>query len=269
MAAATPSAASVVDLKSLTKAREQSSVQEIIPGVLFLGPLSVAQNRAALKALGVRAVVCVMKAAECPFKNDGVEYLHVPVRLGLPLETSGLLCAVLISVVVSVAQVADDQSQMTTWFEPINAFISKHRAAKSPVLVHCSSGISRSATATLGYLMDAEHMTLLAAWQLVLAKRIILPNDQLFQNLCALEQTLFHKRQPTAIAAPSSTATTLSTSDSKAVAVKYVASMAVNSYRAMSLLATVFTAGQYTYEQVLQAIVKAGGDVETALSALF
>lgn len=73
------------------------------------------------------------------------------------------------------------------------------KALPRNVLVHCSSGISRSVTAVSCYLMLEHHMPLLEALMLISSKRpVALPNDTLFRGLCSMECKIFKINKPTA-----------------------------------------------------------------------
>lgn len=53
------------------------------------------------------------------------------------------------------------------------------------VLVHCSSGVSRSGTVVLAYLVARQGLVLKDAWELVSSKRrVVLPNN-LFHRVSA------------------------------------------------------------------------------------
>ena len=50
------------------------------------------------------------------------------------------------------------------------------------VLVHCSSGVSRSGTVVLYFVMKHRAVSLAEAWRIVsAARRVLLPNDLFFK----------------------------------------------------------------------------------------
>lgn len=55
--------------------------------------------------------------------------------------------------------------------EAANSFIAAARARGGAVLVHCYAGQSRSAALVIAYLMQAEGLGLMDAWQLTRAGR--------------------------------------------------------------------------------------------------
>uniref|UniRef100_A0A7S0Q8H9 protein-tyrosine-phosphatase n=1 Tax=Coccolithus braarudii TaxID=221442 RepID=A0A7S0Q8H9_9EUKA len=71
-------------------------------------------------------------------------------------------------------------------FDASYAAIEKARAAGEAVFVHCSRGVSRSASLVIAYLMKREKMSAEEARDLVLSRRaIVLPNDGFWR--CLLE----------------------------------------------------------------------------------
>ena len=57
------------------------------------------------------------------------------------------------------------------------------------VLVHCQSGISRSATVVIAYVMKKHQIPLIQAYSLVIEKRpVINPNDGFFRALQDFEE---------------------------------------------------------------------------------
>eukprot|EP01053_Blabericola_migrator_P011785 Blabericola_migrator_1__11784@NODE_714_length_6758_cov_108_342251_g492_i1_p1_GENE_NODE_714_length_6758_cov_108_342251_g492_i1NODE_714_length_6758_cov_108_342251_g492_i1_p1_ORF_typecomplete_len465_score51_49DSPc/PF00782_20/3e32CDKN3/PF05706_12/0_00016Init_tRNA_PT/PF04179_12/0_0012Y_phosphatase2/PF03162_13/0_0013PTPlike_phytase/PF14566_6/0_0023DUF442/PF04273_13/0_16Y_phosphatase/PF00102_27/0_14_NODE_714_length_6758_cov_108_342251_g492_i139705364 len=69
-------------------------------------------------------------------------------------------------------------------------FISKH-LEEGGVLVHCRSGVSRSATIVIGFLMKTMRLSLNDSFMLVLSRRsIVCPNIGFMKQLCNLEEAL-------------------------------------------------------------------------------
>jgi len=63
-------------------------------------------------------------------------------------------------------------------------------AGGGAVLVHCSSGVSRSGTVVLAYLIARCGLLLKDAWELVSARRrVVLPNNLFHRVGAAVEQS--------------------------------------------------------------------------------
>ena len=82
-------------------------------------------------------------------------------------------------------------SRIDVHFDRVADTIQATRSAGGKVLVHCESGVSRSATLCIAFLMKHEKMTLIEAHKLVRSKRrIIRPNPGFWKQLTAYEQKL-------------------------------------------------------------------------------
>lgn len=77
-------------------------------------------------------------------------------------------------------------------FEVATRFIHEEMAKPNGrVLVHCAAGVSRSATICIAYLMRYQHLTLAAAYAVVLEARCIIdPNPGFMEQLREWENTL-------------------------------------------------------------------------------
>jgi len=132
------------------------TTQEIIPG-LYFGPLFVAESKTVLSELKITHIVTVMH--EVPTKVDTIKYLH---------------CDIL-----------DRQASILPYFEQIIDFVSEALKNEGRVFIHCSSGISRSGTATIAVVMSRLGINLLESYKLVSTKRpVVCPNDFFFPELC-------------------------------------------------------------------------------------
>lgn len=75
------------------------------------------------------------------------------------------------------------------YFEGAVEFISNHLEQEQRVLVHCRSGVSRSATIVLAYMVSARRYTLHDAFFLTKSNRsIITPNLGFMDRLCEWEE---------------------------------------------------------------------------------
>lgn len=134
------------------------SCQEISED-LYLGPISAAENPELLKKLNIRAIVTVMESHLASPISE-INYFHISVK-------------------------DDNRSRMPKFYESLDDFIEQQEGA---VLLHCSSGISRSSAVLIEYLMKKEKISLLEAFKKVSdARPVILPNDTFFSDLLKVE----------------------------------------------------------------------------------
>ena len=137
---------------------------------LFLGPLQVASNPAYLALLGVDSCVSLLA--------DPTEFERVATDR---------------KVLFQVEDSVDAEHNMSSNLAPAIERIASEIVAGWTVLVHCQSGISRSATAAIGYLMSEvghDGRLLMEAYAHVRAQRpCVNPNDGFFRALQQHEMT--------------------------------------------------------------------------------
>lgn len=75
---------------------------------------------------------------------------------------------------------------MTPYFSPASCFIDDALGSGGKVYVHCVSGVSRSATIVIAFLILKRNMQLMDAIKTVREKREILPNDGFLKQLMTL-----------------------------------------------------------------------------------
>ena len=129
---------------------------------LYLGSVTAAQDPDHLSTLSVRHLVTVMWAP--PPQQEGVERHHVRIRD------------------------ANDE-HMSPFFDEASATIEGWLGAGKNTMIHCSSGVSRSATIALGYLISKGHSLVDAFCAVHAARPVICPGTTFFGNLRQLEQT--------------------------------------------------------------------------------
>ncbi len=136
----------------------------VIPG-LYLSGITVARDIAKLKELGITRVVCCclwtefQKSEEVP----GISYYRIDVE-DMSREPIGM------------------------FFEEACEFISESLENRENVLVHCRSGVSRSSTVVLAFLVISMGMRLVDAFFLLRSKRgIITPNIGFMDQLIKAE----------------------------------------------------------------------------------
>ncbi|KAG5262782.1 hypothetical protein AALO_G00278860 [Alosa alosa] len=150
-------------------------IDEVWPN-LYIGNVSIAQNKTALQNLGITHV---LNAAHSKRGSIGDQryYGNNFVYCGIPAEDS-------------------THFDLDEYFRPAADFI--HKALKTPdakVLVHCIMGLSRSSTLVLAYLMLYHHLPLRRALQKVVKKRAIYPNRNFLALLLDLDLQLNRKKK--------------------------------------------------------------------------
>lgn len=141
---------------------------EILEGFLFLGNMWHAQSKQVIQHLGITHVVNASLDVENVFERDGVSYLSVQIK-------------------------DRPDADISAFFDTTFAFIeSAKRTYHGRVLVHCTQGISRSATLVIMYLMRANNWSLVTAVNFAMASRgVVYPNEGFFRSLMAEEFRLY------------------------------------------------------------------------------
>ncbi|XP_060951400.1 dual specificity phosphatase 29-like [Limanda limanda] len=147
-------------------------VDEVWPN-LFIGDMSVANDRYSLWKLGITHVVNAAHGrmycqGSHDFYGSSVDYYGVP---------------------------ADDSPSfdLSRYFFPSADYIQEAlNTTGARVFVHCAVGVSRSASLVLAYLMIYHHYTLLEAIAKVKERRWIFPNTGFLKQLLALDVERFY-----------------------------------------------------------------------------
>ncbi|CAL8257262.1 unnamed protein product [Lota lota] len=158
---------------------ELSPVDEVWPN-LYIGNVAIAQNRGALRKLGITHVLNAAHSKQGSIGDQGY-YGSSCVYWGVPAEDS-------------------NHFDLSQHFTPAADFI--HKALKSKdgkVFVHCIMGISRSATLVLAFLMLRRRLSLTDAVNHVIQRRAIYPNRNFLSLLLHLDQQLASKRNMCAL----------------------------------------------------------------------
>lgn len=155
---------------------QNESYSEIYPS-LYLGDSTIARSPKKLTELGVTHVVncaCgtgfnMVDTSAKNFQTSGIQFYGIP---------------------------AKDiwKFQLTPYFDETANFIESALVSNGKVYVHCVSGVSRSATVVLAFLMLKQGMWLLEAVQTVRKRRTILPNDGFLRQLVDLDKRLIENR---------------------------------------------------------------------------
>ncbi|KAJ8014149.1 hypothetical protein DPEC_G00037250 [Dallia pectoralis] len=154
---------------------ELTPLDEVWPN-LYIGNIAIAQNRAALKKLGITHVLNAAHSKQGSI-GDQDYYRNTCVYWGIPAEDSS-------------------HFDLGQYFKPAADFIKKALHTKDgKVLVHCIMGVSRSATLVLAFLMQHCRLPLRAALQHVTQLRPIYPNRHFLFLLLFLDTQLAQKRR--------------------------------------------------------------------------
>ena len=141
---------------------------EVISG-LWIGDAVAAVDPEFFKKYNIKAVVNVTQDVEMPFKNLGVEYLHLNIDDSLKEK---------------------DINKMIFYLPMAVEFIKKERDKGKNVLVHCFAGLQRSACVVVAYLSIHHKMTIKEAVILLLKRRSIVFHNG--SNINFLESLMFY-----------------------------------------------------------------------------
>ncbi|GMF19264.1 unnamed protein product [Phytophthora lilii] len=141
---------------------------EILEGFLFLGNMWHAQSKQVVSHLGITHVVNASLDVGNTFESDGVKYLNVTIK-------------------------DRPEADISSYFDSAYRFIeSAKRTQHGRVLVHCTQGISRSATLVIMYLMRANSWSLVTAVNFAMASRgVVYPNQGFVKSLMVEEFRLY------------------------------------------------------------------------------
>ncbi|OWZ09045.1 Dual specificity phosphatase [Phytophthora megakarya] len=141
---------------------------EILEGFLFLGNMWHASSKQVVAHLGITHVVNASLDVGNTFENDGVKYFNVTIK-------------------------DRPEADIGQFFDAAYRFIeSAKRTQHGRVLVHCTQGISRSATIVIMYLMRANNWSLVTAVNFAMASRgVVYPNQGFVKTLMVEEFRLY------------------------------------------------------------------------------
>ncbi|KAG7401150.1 Serine/threonine/tyrosine-interacting-like protein 1 [Phytophthora boehmeriae] len=141
---------------------------EILEGFLFLGNMWHAQSKQVMSHLGITHVVNASLDVGNIYESDGVKYLNVTIK-------------------------DRPEADISAYFDSAYRFIeAAKRAQHGRVLVHCTQGISRSATLVIMYLMRSNNWSLVTAVNFAMASRgVVYPNQGFVKSLMLEEFRLY------------------------------------------------------------------------------
>lgn len=142
-------------------------MSQIIEGKVWLGSCVHARNATWLKDNGIQQVISIRSPSSSPSDVDmdafvSISISHVSYRLMCDMEISSLFPE-----------------------------IAKRIEQGGRTFIHCTNGISRSATIVIAYLMSHHQFTMEQAIQHVRNQRTIFPSDVCLLQLCEYEKSLF------------------------------------------------------------------------------
>ncbi|XP_063428262.1 dual specificity protein phosphatase 10-like [Mytilus trossulus] len=144
---------------------ETATASEILP-FLYLGNERDASNLQRLRELNISHILNITSNIPKYFENQGIKYKR------LPASDSGC-------------------QNLRQYFDEAIQFIDEARADGGKILVHCQAGVSRSATATIAYILKHSKMNVMEAYRHVKNKRVIIaPNFNFMGQLMEFEQCL-------------------------------------------------------------------------------
>ncbi|KAK0154326.1 Dual specificity protein phosphatase 26 [Merluccius polli] len=141
---------------------------------LYIGDQDIASDRRELAKLGITHI---LNCAQSKWRS-GAEYYA-----GMNITYQGI-------------EAHDSPSfDMSVNFYPSAEFIHKALCSGGKVLVHCTVGVSRSATLVLAYLMIRHNLTLVDAIRTVKDHRGVTPNRGFLRQLSGLDGILRESRK--------------------------------------------------------------------------
>ncbi len=145
---------------------ESYQMSEVLPG-LYLGNARDAKDINLLQQNEIKSIINISTTIPCYHENENLfDYRQLPCNDSI-------------------------QENILQYFENTFDYIQKKLSANENVLVHCQSGISRSPSFVIGYLMKYHSKTFDQAYLLVREKRkIINPNLNFLTQLTRYEQMM-------------------------------------------------------------------------------
>ncbi|KAK3083125.1 hypothetical protein FSP39_014656 [Pinctada imbricata] len=150
----------------------KDNFNEVFPN-LFLGDYKISKDKDELKKVGITHLV------NCA---QGTKYNQIDTDENYFADSG--ICFHGIQAMDSFG------FKMTPFFDNAAEFIHNALQSEGKVYVHCQSGVSRSATIVLAFLMLKRRMRLLDAIKMIREKRPAQPNGGFLKQLSELDATL-------------------------------------------------------------------------------
>ena len=142
---------------------------EICQGTLYMGNMWQALSRDVMRDMKITHIVNASLDCDNAHVASGVQYMNVRVK-------------------------DKKNSDITPYFPLFYAFMcdALQKNPDARILVHCTQGVSRSATLVLSYLMKSKRWTLVQSVNCLLSKRgVVYPNRGFVAQLMRFEHTLY------------------------------------------------------------------------------
>ncbi|XP_021373972.1 dual specificity protein phosphatase 3-like isoform X4 [Mizuhopecten yessoensis] len=150
----------------------RENYNEVYPGII-IGDKVCSKDKGQLKALGVTHVVNCCQGIKLNQVDSDAAYFR---DAGIDFH--------------GIKALDHSSYNMTPHFSAAAKFIEKALKSNGKIYVHCSMGISRSATVVLAFLLLKQNLGLMEAVKTIRAKREVFPNEGFIRQLCILESTL-------------------------------------------------------------------------------
>ncbi|KAI9206122.1 tyrosine phosphatase-like protein-like protein [Polychytrium aggregatum] len=148
-------------------------IQEIVPG-LFLGPYSCSKNLQDLQSKGITHMVMIRDTTE--------QHIMKPLFPNL--------------FQYHIVEASDSPMQnLIPYFPKTNEYIRSVLAHGGRVFVYCNSGISRSPTFVVAYMMESFKMAFQVAINYVQSKRFCMNPNETFKLQLREYEPIFHARE--------------------------------------------------------------------------
>ena len=149
----------------------QPTVSEIEPGLL-LGDSNSSYDIPTLEKYNIQAILSLSDVVSLMWNRE-INRKIVPQErhLFIPCLDS------------STQDLLQHMAQMSDFIEDQRAITTSPQSTSSTVLVHCTAGVSRSATAVIAYLMRKNHEELEVVLARIKEKRKVKPNANFMEQL--------------------------------------------------------------------------------------
>ncbi|XP_069112433.1 dual specificity protein phosphatase 3-like [Argopecten irradians] len=153
-------------------ASPKDDYNEVYPGII-IGNKECSKNKKQLKAMGVTHLVnCCQGIKPNQIDSDATYFRNVGISFH------------------GIHALDHSSYNMSPHFNSAANFIDKALESNGKVYVHCSMGISRSATIVLAFLLLKRNLCLMEAVKMIRSKREVFPNEGFIRQLCILEGSL-------------------------------------------------------------------------------